>query len=342
MQWAVSASVVPVVLRHDELVKVDEREVLHAKHVAVEAVVERREESLCADLRLRRHVQLPLEDGESDTFGRGVPVEHARHLVGHGVVVEGEVGDAEQAVQLEELDQLARLVVHEVDGLDADAHRGRVYFVLGDRVVPVEHWHQVGRPLRAVFSDENAHSIRDWDVNDRRFRVIQGTQYKRGTVLEVPVLSDGPNRRLDDDDVALRAPSGATRTRIRARLIAKAAPNLVGVFGLGDGDHADHVAPSALAGRRSPRVVEGRVDVELVPAAVDGLPNGVAVPALKLELVVPVGRMRTVGTATSDGRRYVHSGRRGSDGALGKTPMGIGYVGIVGMYICAVGCDKKG
>ena len=102
------------------------------------------------------------------------------------------------------------------------------------------------------------------------------------------------------------------------------------------------MAPSALAGRRSPRVVEGRVDVELVPAAVDGLPNGVAVPALKLELVVPVGRMRTVGTATSDGRRYVHSGRRGSDGALGKTPMGSGYVGIVGMYICAVGCDKKG
>ena len=207
MQWAVSASVVPVVLRHDELVKVDEREVLHAKHVAVEAVVERREESLCADLRLRRHVQLPLEDGESDTFGRGVPVEHARHLVGHGVVVEGEVGDAEQAVQLEELDQLARLVVHEVDGLDADAHRGRVYFVLGDRVVPVEHWHQVGRPFQAVFSNENAHGIRDWDVNDRRFRVIQGTEYKRGTVLEVPVLSDGPNRRLDDDDVALRAPS---------------------------------------------------------------------------------------------------------------------------------------
>ena len=63
---------VPVVLRHDELVKVDEREVLHAKHVAVEAVVERREESLRADLGLRRHIQLPLEDGELDTFGRGV------------------------------------------------------------------------------------------------------------------------------------------------------------------------------------------------------------------------------------------------------------------------------
>ena len=29
----------PVALRHDELVKVDEREILHAEHVAVEAVV---------------------------------------------------------------------------------------------------------------------------------------------------------------------------------------------------------------------------------------------------------------------------------------------------------------
>jgi len=108
----------------DELVEVDEHQVPEVVHVPVEAVVEGRKKPLRSNFFLRDHVQLPGQD--RDAALRNVVTQHAADLRRHGVIVEGELRDAQNFVHLEKLDELKRLVVVEVDRLDADPDVRRV------------------------------------------------------------------------------------------------------------------------------------------------------------------------------------------------------------------------
>lgn len=101
-------------------------------HAAVQAVVERRKQSLGADLLLRPHAQLPRQQRDGRPHVRNRPairagavhrlaavllvvLQHASRPRPQRVIVQREVGDAEQGVQLEELEQ--------VQGLRANGER---------------------------------------------------------------------------------------------------------------------------------------------------------------------------------------------------------------------------
>ena len=105
--------------RHNQLVQVDHEQILAVEHVPVEAVVERGEDALRPDLFLRGHVQLPPRQHVHQALV-GVAPQDAVHLVADRVVVEGEVGHAQQPVDLDEFNQLANPVEAVMKRLDAD------------------------------------------------------------------------------------------------------------------------------------------------------------------------------------------------------------------------------
>lgn len=97
-------------------------------HAAIQAVVERRKQTLRPDLLLRPHAQLPRQQldrrppvdewpavriGAVGQLAAGALVvpEHAGGALADGVIVKGEVRDAEQGVQLQEFEQIERLCV---------------------------------------------------------------------------------------------------------------------------------------------------------------------------------------------------------------------------------------
>lgn len=151
---------------NNKLVQIDQGQILVAIHGSVEAVVEGREESFGADLLLAAHPKVPRQDANSgplvtrrlEDSGRGivgrlrrrqwlqiesrqgaghhallVALQHAGGVGTQSVVVEREVGDAEQSVELQVLHQIQCLVVVEVERLHTNGNAIRNILATGNR-----------------------------------------------------------------------------------------------------------------------------------------------------------------------------------------------------------------
>uniref|UniRef100_A0A8D8FPW9 (northern house mosquito) hypothetical protein n=2 Tax=Culex pipiens TaxID=7175 RepID=A0A8D8FPW9_CULPI len=232
---------------------------------------------------------------ERSDHGWKIPVDvvlqNAARLRTDRVVVKGEMGHPEQAVELEELEQVEGLIVVEMQRLHA--HSNAVGNITKGAIVEIgiiigipQQQHVAWRGLNFANYTNGIRNVREGSPN--------WTQDEARAVLEIPVL---PNDLNPCHNRRGPVPGG-----VLARLVPEPAPHLLRPACLGGADDAHQPAV--------PPVVERGKHEEFVARPVHNLPRAVGGVHVRRVLGQRLFRLRGQHLAPRDDGRIAGSGVR--------------------------------